>query len=154
MEWEIIGNHQHAKKMSKMRVGLSYFCKATPTTELKSGWLSLFLRKSNGLRKVLGIRPKSSIEGFFTVNKRRLIYFKRNVAIFSIKIIHSAGTDNRDVTSLASSTFLCNENPAVKFQAAESCPNGHRLIKWALQLCERSARCGPLQFRRNEWNRE
>lgn len=78
--------------------------------------------------KVLRIRLKGSIVGlglglgFFLQLRREDLktYFLKNVAIFSIKIVHSTLTDNSDVTSLTSSTFLYNKNPTVKCQTPES----------------------------------
>lgn len=49
--------------------------------------------------------------------------------------------------------FMCNENPAVKFQIPECCPNGHHLIKWSLQLCQWSICCRPFQFGSLQRNR-
>lgn len=49
--------------------------------------------------------------------------------------------------------FLYNENPSVKFQTPESCPNGRCSIKWPLRLCQWSGYCRPLQFGSLQRNR-
>lgn len=67
-------------------------------------------------------------------------------------MISSTLTDNRDITSLTS-IFLYNEIPTVQFQNCGSRPNGHHLIKWALQLCQWSVCCRPLPFSDLQRNR-